>query len=92
MVSILSYPLDLVIFPMGMPSLSVKMEALTIVPSLILALFSIYLSFFSLVTSDPATKKLTIFLSLSLFLGAVVFGIFWFAYWISSKKLSHLET
>jgi uncharacterized membrane protein len=67
--------------------MSLKIEAITMIPSLILLLTAIYLSMFSLITIDPSLKKLSVFFALCLFFGGVAMAICWILYWAVYEKL-----
>jgi hypothetical protein len=67
--------------------MSFKIEAITMIPSLILAIIAIYLSFFSLITTDPYWKRLALMFAVSFFLGGVAMAICWILYWAVYKKL-----
>jgi hypothetical protein len=66
---------------------SFKIEAITMIPSLILLIIAVYLSIFSFFTADPSLKRLSVLFALCFFHGGVAMAICWLFYWAIHKKL-----
>lgn len=68
--------------------MSFKIEAITLIPALIVIIISMYLSFLSLITIDQNMKKLLLLFALSFFFGGIAMAIGWIYYWAIYRKLS----
>jgi len=66
---------------------SFKVEAITMIPALVLFSIAIYLSFYSFVLNDFYLKVLLMVLATCLFFGGVVMVICWVFYWAIYRKL-----
>jgi hypothetical protein len=67
--------------------MSFKIEAATMIPALFLAIVAIHLSFFSLITTDPNLKRISLLFAVSFFFGGVAMALCWIFYWAVYKKL-----
>lgn len=50
--------------------MALQIEAITMIPALVLAMVAVYISFFALITADPYIKKLSMLFAVSLFFGS----------------------
>jgi hypothetical protein len=66
---------------------SFKVEAITMIPALVLFVIAIYLSFYSFVLNDLYLKVLLVVLATCLFFGGVVMVVCWVFYWAIYRKL-----
>lgn len=64
-----------------------KIEAVTVLPAVVLLVLSGYLSFIALRIADPRWTNALLIVGLGCFFGGIVFSLSWFYYWAIRKGM-----
>lgn len=64
---------------------SFKIQAITVIPAVVIFLLAIYLAMLSFITNDPSMRQQLVFVALALLPGGVTMAVCWIFYWAMQK-------